>query len=72
MFSLGGVLRFSRCIVMTRYRGTSLKRNSRPLGTYSSICLGPYCGPREGAVSYERGAPVDVGAFGLALESLSR
>ena len=29
-------------------RGTSLIRNSLPLGTYSSICLGPYSGPRGG------------------------
>ena len=30
------------------YRGTTLIRNSLPLGTYSSICLGPYGGPRGG------------------------
>ena len=30
------------------YRGTSLTRISLPLGTYSSICLGPYSGPRGG------------------------
>jgi len=30
------------------YRGTSLIRNSPPLGTYSSICLGPYGGPGGG------------------------
>jgi hypothetical protein len=28
------------------YRGTLLMRNSLPLGAYSSICLGPYGGPR--------------------------
>ena len=37
---------------------TSIIRNSAPLGTYSSICLEPYGGPRGGAVSHERGAPV--------------
>ena len=40
------------------YRGTSLIRNRAPLGPYSSICLGPYCGPRGGTVSYERRTPV--------------
>ena len=30
------------------YRGTSLIRNRPPLGPYSSICLGPYGGPRGG------------------------
>ena len=30
------------------YRGTSLITNRRPLGPYSSICLGPYGGPRGG------------------------
>jgi len=34
--------------IASAYRGTSLTRNSLPLGTYSSICLGPYDGPREG------------------------
>ena len=33
------------------YRGTSLIRNSPPPGTYSSICLGPYGGPRGGGFS---------------------
>ena len=27
------------------YKGTSLIRSSLPVGTYSSICLGPYGGP---------------------------
>ena len=31
-----------------RYKGISLIRNSPPLGTYSSICLGPYGGPGGG------------------------
>ena len=31
-----------------RYRGTSLIRNSLPLGIYSSICLGPYGVPGGG------------------------
>ena len=30
------------------YRGTSLTRTSLPVGPYSSICLGPYGGPRGG------------------------
>ena len=30
------------------YRGTLPIRNSLPLGTYSSICIGPYGGPRGG------------------------
>ena len=30
------------------YRGTSIIRNSLSQGTYSSICLGPYGGPRGG------------------------
>ena len=30
--------------------GTSLISNSLPLGTYRSICLGPYGGPRGGGV----------------------
>jgi len=34
--------------VSGRYRGTSLIRNCLPLGTYSSICLGPYGGPWGG------------------------
>jgi len=37
-----------------RYRGTSITRNSLPLG----LCLGPYGGPRGVGVSYERGTPV--------------
>jgi len=32
----------------TRYRGILLKRNSLPLGAYSSISLGQYGGPRGG------------------------
>ena len=32
-------------VVRVEYRGTSLIRNSPPVGTYSSICLGPYGGP---------------------------
>ena len=39
---------------MEVYRGTSLIRKRPPLGTYCSICLGPYGGPRGVAVSYER------------------
>ena len=30
------------------YRGTSLIRNSLPLGSYGRACLGPYGGPRRG------------------------
>ena len=41
------------------YRETSLIRNSLPLGTYSSICLGPYGGPGGGVVSHEQGTPTD-------------
>ena len=26
------------------------------------MCIGPYCGPMGGAVSYERGTPVDLAA----------
>ena len=45
------------------YGGTSLIRNRLPLGTYSSMSLGPYDGPRGGggAISYERGTPVWAG-----------
>ena len=32
------------------YRGTSLIRNSTSSETYSSICLGPYGGPRGGGL----------------------
>ena len=40
------------------YRGTSLIINSAPLHPTVGLCLGPYGGPRGGAVSYERGTPV--------------
>jgi len=46
------------------YRGTSLIRNSPPLGFYGSRCLGPYAGPREVGVSYERGTPVTQNRLG--------
>ena len=39
------------------YRGTLLIKKSSPLGTCSSICLGPCGGPRGGALSHERGTP---------------
>ena len=39
------------------YRGTSLVRPPPRVGPYSSMCLGPYGGPRGGAVSDERGTP---------------
>ena len=39
-------------------RGTSLLRDRAPLGPCGSICLWPYRGPREVAVSYERGSPL--------------
>ena len=32
------------------YRGTSLIRNRPPLGTYSSICLGPHGAPSGGGL----------------------
>jgi len=40
------------------YRGTSLIRNSAPLGPYSATMPGALWTPRGGAVSYERGTPV--------------
>ena len=42
-----------------RQRGTSLIRNRPPAGPYISTCLGPCDGLRGGAVSYERGTPVE-------------
>ena len=42
----------------TLYRGTSLIRNSPPLGPYGSPALGPYGFPRGVGVSFERGTPV--------------
>jgi len=41
------------------YRGTSLIRNT-PLRPYSSLCLGPYGGPRGVAFSHERGTPLGM------------
>ena len=41
-----------------RYMGPSLVRNRVPLGPYSSICLGPYGGPKRAGGSCERGTPV--------------
>ena len=52
------------------YRGPSLIRNSPPLGTYSSIYLGPCGGPSGGAVSYERGTPVPNRAGDDSLSSV--
>ena len=37
-----------RQVLPKPYRGTSLIRNTPLLGPYSSICLGPYGGPRGG------------------------
>ena len=61
-------LRFFHCqIEVARFskswqvRGTGVTRsqeNISPLGLYSRPIPGPYGGPRGGAVSYERGAPV--------------
>ena len=45
----------------SRYRGTSLIRNSLPLGPYSRTMPWPYGGlTRGGALSYERGTPVPL------------
>jgi hypothetical protein len=58
--TLPRVLRVSETLecVSNSYGGTLLIRHSLPLGTYSSICLGPYGGPRGETASYERGTPV--------------
>jgi len=51
-----------------KYRGTSLIRRRAPLGPYNRTCLGLYCGPGGGAVSYGRGVryPCTVLRFSLA------
>jgi len=51
--------KFGRC-----YRGSSLMRKRHPPGPYCRHMLGPYGGPRGGAVSYERGTPVAGRACG--------
>ena len=53
-------LKFQRAV----WRGQALQghlahKKQLPLGTYSSICLGPYGGPGGEAVSYERVTPVE-------------
>jgi hypothetical protein len=40
------------------YMGTSRIRNRLPQDPTVGLCLGPYCGPRGGTVSSERGTPV--------------
>ena len=62
---LAGTLKFDLDHKVRGYRGTSLIRNSLPLRTYSSICLGPYGCSRGRGGSYERGTVVgDIGVQG--------
>ena len=42
--------------LMRKYHSLGLYRSAVPSG-YIRLCLGPYGGPREGAVSYGRGTP---------------
>ena len=46
----GGRVRRGQDPSQAPYWGTSLIRNSLPLGTYSSMCLGPYDGPGGGGM----------------------
>ena len=54
---IGGV-RVSRLLALATYRGTSLIRTASSLDPTVGLCLGPYGGPRGGAISYKRGTPV--------------
>jgi len=51
------VYRHEPAVTPHPYRGTCLMRNSPPLGPEVGLYLGPYGGPREVGVSYERGTP---------------
>ena len=58
-----------RLCYLTQYMGASLIRNSAPPRPYSRTMPRALWWSRRGAVSYERGTPVNL-RFGLALEPL--
>ena len=45
-------------------QGYLAHKNNLPLGLTAGLSLGPYGGPRGGAVSYERGTPVAPFSWG--------